>query len=104
MCAARDLRPLSFPEGGVDPVSNRKTAHPEKVTAFLERTDPLAVQAMRKCFGGQWGDPSLTVEEQAALDSFLEPRLAGLVEELAARIVVRPAPLGPVKYQRRRRA
>ena len=56
-------------------MSNRR----RKATAFLERTDPLVVSAMRKTSGQSY---QLTIEEQAALDTWLEPRLAALVDAL----------------------
>lgn len=102
MCAARDPGPLSLPGPEGDAlVSNRKPSRPERVAGFLERTDPLVIQAMQKCFNRQWGDPALTVEEQAALDSYLAPRLAALAEELVARMNGSLAPIGPGPRRRR---
>lgn len=83
-------------------MSNRRPSRPEHVQDFLERTDPLVVQAMRKCFGIGPTKPRLTVEERAALDAYLEPRVQALALELAAQIRVRPAPYGPRKLSQRR--
>lgn len=60
-------------------MSNRGPARRQRLDAFLERTDPLVLSAMRKTSQGH--DP-LTIEEHAALDAFLEPRLAALVDLL----------------------
>jgi hypothetical protein len=78
-------------------VSNRRPSKSEKIKGFLERTDPLAVQAIRKIFSNHSRQPTeLTIEERAALDEYLEPRLEALVDGLMARMLSeRTAPYGP---------
>lgn len=80
MCAARDPGPLSLLKvrGGAF-VSNQAPSSRRNLDTFLERTDPLVLSAMRKT---SQGNGPLTIEEHAALDAFLEPRLAALVDLL----------------------
>lgn len=79
-------------------MSNRRASRRENIDAFVARTDPLVVQAMKKT-----SKAPLTIEEQAALDNWLEPRIDALVDRLTEHFLATRDNQAPYGYRQTRR-